>query len=100
MKVTVIQSPTSGREIHHKLRKKRATHSQQVLLPSCRCQKPRDYMAELKTKVMLLKSHRRGQEELIFCNLLIQTTFHGSMEFCNFQSEKFKPLYIINYQIF
>lgn len=91
--------PTSGREVHYKPRKKGATHSQEVPLPSSRCQKAGDCIADLKTKVIVLKSHRRGQEELILCNLLIGTTFHESTEFCNFQSEKFKALYIINYQV-
>lgn len=63
--------PASGREIHHKPRKNEATNSWEVLLPSSRCGKAGDYMAELKTKVILLKSHLRGQEELILCNLLI-----------------------------
>lgn len=93
--------PASGREIHHKPRKNEATNSREVLLPSYRCGKAGDYMAELKTKVILLKSHLRGQEELILCNLLIWTTFHESTEFCNFQSGKFKALYyIINHQVF
>lgn len=92
--------PTTGTEIRHKTRKNEATNSQEVLLPSSRCEKAGDYMAELKTKFMQSKNHHTEQEELILCNL--QTgTFHESMEFCNFQSEKFKALYyIINYQVF
>lgn len=71
-----------------------------MLLPSSRCEKAGDHMAELKPKVMLLKNHQRGQE-FILCNLLIRKTFHESTEFCNFQSEKFKALcFTINYQVF
>lgn len=95
---TVIQSslPQAGKSMTNP--EERTTNSQEV--PSSRRQKAGDYIADLKTKVMLLKSHCRGQKELILCNLLIRTTFHEWTEFCNFQSEKFKALYyIINYQV-
>lgn len=43
----------------------------EMLLPSFRRRKAGDYMAELETKVMFLKSHLREQEELFLCNLLV-----------------------------
>lgn len=43
----------------------------EMLLLSTRCGKAEDYIAESETKVMVLKSHLREQEELLLCNLLL-----------------------------
>lgn len=55
--------------------KVRPETDREMLLPNFRYRKAGDYMAELETKVMFLKSHLREQE-LFLCNLLVCTVFH------------------------
>lgn len=61
--------PASGRPSANP-EKVRPETLREMLLPSFRCGKAGDYMAEVETKVMFLKCRLREQEELIRCNLL------------------------------
>lgn len=61
--------PASGRPSANP-EKVRPETLMEMLLPSFRCGKAGDYMAELETKVTFLRSRLREQE-FFLCNLLV-----------------------------